>query len=823
MLAAAAIAWAGPLPPRLATAQPGPIEVRPAAPPTSDPIDGQALPSRAIGRFGAARLHYGPYVKSLAFSPDGKMLASCGGHYSQPGGVALWDVATGRCLHSLAASRRGCNSVAFSPDGKTVAMAGLDSSIRFWDVATGAASRSHSTGSSTGNWVAFGAEGKVLGVSSGSKLRILDVRTGRTLHDVSTRTSYFAFSPDGKWLGLSGLSSKDYGVELWDPAAGKLVRRMDGASTRFTGPVFSGDGRLIAAGCAYGSGAGGVTIWRTETGKVAAKLPGRGGRLTFVAMSPDGSLMAAATYEGAIRVWDVAKEIHLRDLPAGPGQAYAVAFSPDGKLLAGGGAAGHIHLWDVATWRERFTEMGHRGPVAAVAATADAARVFTGGADGTVRIWDGRTSEQLHRLDGGEKGVLSLAISPDERTIAAGCADAHVRLFDAVSGKPGRAIEAGFSAASMTFSLDGRKLVALSRSGAAAQIDPNSGAVRSVLEGSQAGVFLTALSPDARLAAKANRNVVWAWQLPAGKRVGLFGFSTSMPIFWIALDATGRMLAADGGRTVSLVEMDSGKVVRQFTMDSRRTGRGGLAFRPDGRVLAASELDGSVTFRSASDGRNLGKRKGHRGLVSAMAFLPDGKRMLTGGTDGTAVLWDVADMKDRPAGTAKPDAKAMQRAWLELASDDGVKAHGAVGYLVSVGEPATVLLAGKLAAVQGPSSEQMRRQIDLLGHERFDVREQTTRELARLGSLAEPALRQALSESDNAEVRARAQQLLAVLDDPYRRDGPLLRELRAVHVLEQIASPRARALLEQLAGGSPLANITVRAAAALDRLKHARR
>ena len=823
---AAAIVLAGPFSSDPATAQPGAMKLRPTTPPKSQPADGQAPPSRVIGRFGETRLYCGPMVKSLVFSPDGKILASCGG---RPDGVALWDVATGQCLRTMDVGKRGGNSVAFSPDGKTVAAAGSDSSICFWDVATGAPGRSHSTGSSTGSRLAFGAGGNILAVNAGTKLRIIDVRTGRPLHDLPIRTMYFAFSPDGELLGISGISGKKYGVELWDPTAGKLVRRMDSGSTRFTGPAFSGDGRLVAAGCTYGACTGGVTVWRTETGKEAANLAGGGGRVSAIAMSPDGALVAGAAYGDGIRIWDVAKGTHLRNLSLSSGQACAVAFSPDGKLLAGVGAAGHIHIWDVATWRERFSEMGHRGPITAVASTADAARVVTGGADGTVRVWDGKTRKQLHRLDGGEKGILSLAVSHDDRIVAIGSADANVRFWDVVSGKPGRAIQTGFSALSLAFALDGRKLVALSREGVAAEIDANSGAVRSILKGSQQGLVRAALSPDARMAAAASRNVVWAWQLPSGKRVGLFGFSSSTSYAGIplALDATGRLLATDTGRSVSVIEMDSGKVVRQFATDPRRAGKGMLAFRPDGRALAVTEPDGSVTFWGVSDGRDLAKCMGHQGPVSAVAFLPDGKRMLTGGSDGTAALWDIADVADPPAAeaakpAAKPDSKAVERAWSELASNDAVKAHEAMEYLVSVGEPGTALLAGRLAPVQGLSAEHMSRQIDLLGHEQFAVREQATQELARLGSLAEPALSQALLASDNAEILARAQQLLAVLQDPRLRDGSLLQELRAVHVLERIASPRARALLEQLTGGSPLANVTIRAAAALERLKHAR-
>src|ERR671911_492357 len=98
-----------------------------------DPADVDPPPRGALLRFGTLRLRHEGAVTSLAYSPDGKLLASCGHDRT----ARIWDAATGRRLVSVEAHRGRMNAVAFSPDGKRIATAGQDRTVRVWDAATG--------------------------------------------------------------------------------------------------------------------------------------------------------------------------------------------------------------------------------------------------------------------------------------------------------------------------------------------------------------------------------------------------------------------------------------------------------------------------------------------------------------------------------------------------------------------------------------------------------------------------------------------------------------------------------------------------------------
>ena len=380
----------------------------------------------------------GNYLMSVAFSPDGKSLATAGED------VILWNVAKGSKLRTIERQRNPMTFVSFSPDGRFLATAngnGLfgDPAAYLWSTDTGEKIRDFKGHASMVGSSAFSPDGKYVATGGDDQtVRVWDLGAGvesRVIHHTGPLKTFtlisgglartpVAFSPDGKFV--IGASWEEV-VHRWNAATGALVDDLKGHTDDVTSMAFSPDGRVLAT-----SGSDELILWDAVTGKKRLVRKGMGEPLAY---SPDGELIATVCRKDTACVWNARTGEEIRAFTGHKANVKSLAFSPDGKILATAGRDATARLWNAATGEELHVLKGHRGSLLSIAFSPDGRFVATAGEDTTARLWNAATGEAVRDFEGHGDTVGSVGFSPDGRFLMTSSGDGTTRFWSLRSGK----------------------------------------------------------------------------------------------------------------------------------------------------------------------------------------------------------------------------------------------------------------------------------------------------------------------------------------------------------------------------------------------------
>jgi Tol biopolymer transport system component len=278
---------------------------------------------------------HGADADSIAFTPDGKLIAAGGWDAS----IQIWTAADGQQQLPGIAGFQG-HAAPFSPDGKTIA-GGSGNNVVIWDAVSTRVLHTYSGHSDKVLSVAFSPNGKLL-ASSGSDHMVFvwDIagsQAGRQLTGHSGEVYSVAFSASGKWIASAGFDQR---VIVWDVASGQAVKTLTGAN-KMTAAIFtSDDGWLATSGWD-----GNITVWDTNTWQIVRLMPGDGQIVMTIAFSPDNKLIAAGGYDNAVKVWSAATGALLRTFTGHTAAVWGVGFSPDGKWIASASSDKTVKIW----------------------------------------------------------------------------------------------------------------------------------------------------------------------------------------------------------------------------------------------------------------------------------------------------------------------------------------------------------------------------------------------------------------------------------------------------------------------------------------------
>lgn len=578
--------------------------------------------------------HDGP-VRSVFVTPDGTRIITG----SQDGAFRIWDAATATPITDFVRPPQGLTCLTMSPDG-TRLLTGSNDGARLWDASNGQPIGDLIQHGTTVLCAAFSADGSQFATGTrASRLRVFDSATRNQIGEGIVHPQpviQVAFHPDGSKIVTA---CGDFQLRLWDAKTGAQIGPAMTHESNITCVSFNHEGTRLLSG-SYDSSA---RLWSSATQHRIGEPMKHNGYVLSAEFSPDGSRIVTGSMDHTVRLWD-----GNTAAPAGPPMTHdavvqSVIFSPDGSRVLSGGRDDTARIWGVGLLDAEYTILRRNHPVISVAADSEGRRLLIDSDAGYSLLTGDPNSGRYSTvpLPGSVHG-RSAAFSPDPNVYATGGYNHVIQLWNGADRTIRRTMSQNNWIYTLDFDSTGKRLVSGSSDTSARIWNVESGQpVGSAMQhlGAVRGVAYS--RDDSRIATGSNDATARLWNSETGEPASppLVHQST---VACVAFSPNGRWLltGSDDG-TARLWDSHTGDSIGE----PFRPGRTVLCvdFSPDSRRVALGGPEGlrfyDVASRAAID---VPLTHGHS--IMALHFVDQGRKILSGGMDGTIRIWNVPDL-----------------------------------------------------------------------------------------------------------------------------------------------------------------------------------